>query len=67
MTLQECINDLNQLDPYDILNCGLDNFSPYVYVKCPKDLQDKVDQLSDTDRDLWDEHTEEYIRECQGY
>jgi len=67
MTLQECINDLNQLDPYDILNCGLDNFSPHVYVKCPKDLQDKVDQLSDTDRDLWDEHTEEYIRECQGY
>ena len=67
MTLQECINDLDKLDPYDVIQSGLDNFCPYAYVKSPIDLQDKVDQLSLSDKDLWNEYTTEYIRKCQGY
>jgi hypothetical protein len=67
MTLQECIDDLDKLDPYDVIQCGLDNFSAYEYVELPQELRDKVDQLSDDDQELWDEHTTEYIRKCQGY
>lgn len=67
MTLQECIDDLDRLDPYDVIHCGLDNFSAYEYIKLPQELKDKVDRLSSDDQELWDEHTQEYIRKCQGY
>jgi len=66
MTLQECIDDLDRLDPYDVIDCALDNFCAYEYVKLPPELQKKVSLLSSDDRELWEDHTVEYIEKCQG-
>lgn len=62
MTLRECELKLLTYSPYDIVKCGLDSFSPYSYIELPKELQDHVDNLSDDERELFEDFADDY---CQ--
>mgnify|MGYP003327057551 CR=1 FL=1 len=66
MNIRECKVKLLQLDPYEIVQCGLDGFSPYVYLELPDSINDSVDQFSDFDQEQWSEFVDEYVSSLQS-
>ncbi len=64
MTLQELETNLLNLDPYDIVSCGMDSFNAYTYIdddKLPKDMVVSISALSDDDLDKWESFCSVYL------
>ena len=58
----------SEVDPYEVVRCGLDSFSPYSYVdhnllkKRYTDLYVEIESLDDTERKKFDERETEWVQ-----
>lgn len=52
---------LLSLNPYDIVQCGIDNFSAYTYIKHTDELAKSIESLSDSDRDNYYDFENDYL------
>ena len=49
MNLKDLKLRLLQLDPYEIVDSMIDNFSPYLVLNLPTEMNDSVDNLTTED------------------
>ena len=61
MNLQQLKTTLLSLNPYDVVDCGMENFSPYLYLKLPQELKHHIKKLSVEDTIEWDDWTHDVL------
>lgn len=61
MSLRDLEIKLLSLDPYDIVDCGLDSFAPYAFLNLPDSIQEEANNLSMEDSEKWNDFCTDYV------
>jgi len=63
MTFEELRQKIIKLNPSEIIDCGLDGFSPYAYFDWSKEMMKDIDALSDEDKEKFYDWEQEQLSE----
>ena len=65
MNLKELKLRLLQLDPYEIVDSMIDNFSPYLVLNLPTEMKDSLENLTTEEQTEWEGFCENYLYNLQ--